>query len=161
MTVPQTGRGRQLRVVSRWMLASACIAALVFSLSACTVVQPTLKPTVAPSDSLLDPLVQITDPDSERFISANIEPVLHVLGTGPHSYSVEAPESYVKQVQFFLACAPESTFTVTMVKFYSGPCTGEYQNSGTIPVPDDGKNLVIEVAIPDDAEFWLVGIPIQ
>jgi hypothetical protein len=109
----------------------------------------------------VDPLTQITDPHSSEHVNSGIQPVLHVKGTGPHSYSISRPADGVQQIKFYLSCAPDSTFTLTMMsKSYAGGCPKRFANTGTIPLPPGDERIAIKLDVPKGVGFWLLAIPI-
>ena len=130
---------------------------------------PTANPTVpvssstphASSTGLVDPFTEISDPHSDRFVNKGIEPALHVKGNGPQSYTIPRPANGVRQFQFYVSCSPESTFTLTMTKFYSGSCSKQFSNTGTIPLPPGDGPIDVQLEVPEGVDCWLLAIPIN
>jgi len=163
---------------SSWLCAHRSLAAAVaiaasLTLSACTWTDssPERSRTPAPSSSqaaaaeLVDPLSEITDPQSPTFIREGITPMLHTEGTGPSSHTIVMPDFPVEQVQFFVSCDPTATFTVAVTKdrprMFSGECAARFQNSGSFPIPVGETSFSIEIDIPQGVQYWLVGIPVE
>ncbi len=139
------------------------------ALTACTAEgnpQPSSGPsttmTTPTSKGPIDPLSEITNSDSNRYIPGAAGALLHVEGTGPQDYPMEHPNEGFSQVQFFVSCAPESEFTVRIpTNFYSGPCELSFANTGAIPIPDGDGQVTVSIDVPADTKYWLVGIPIE
>jgi len=106
-------------------------------------------------------LSELSDPNAERFKASNPAPVIHKNGTGPGHFTISRPEAPTTQVEFFVSCSPDSSFTVTMTKFYSGPCSATFQNTGTIPLPPDVQTLGVDLDIPNGVQYWLVGLSVN
>jgi hypothetical protein len=152
------------RSVSRSLLL---IALSGVALTGCTAVAAAGHSTPHPvgsrtgSGSIVDPLSELTDPDSQVFQAKKITPLLHVRATGPQDFTIARPASSATQVQFYVACAPDTHFTITMGTFYSAPCSYRFLNSGAIPSSATAGtgDLSVKVTIPKGVEYWLVAIP--
>jgi len=108
-----------------------------------------------------DPLALVEDSESGFYIPDHAEPLVHSHDIGPGAFPVAVADG-VTGVQVFVACSPESTFTVyAFDNFYSGPCTHVAINSATIPVPNGVAQTEIELDLPDDVDRFLVAIPIE
>ncbi|WP_231556534.1 hypothetical protein, partial [Cryobacterium sp. MLB-32] len=95
----------------------------------------TSSATPAPSGAgLVDPMVDLKNPDSTDFVEGEISPIIHEQGTGPTKFTIERPDPSTKALKFFVSCEPSNTFTVTTSTFYSGPCSTRFSSSGSIPL---------------------------
>jgi hypothetical protein len=164
-----------MRIAAKRLILGSSGLAIALLLSACTFGSVPAISSVRPSASVhhasstsqtpVDPLTQITDPHSSEYVNSEIQPVLHVKGTGPHSYSISAPADDVQAIRFFVSCAPDTDFkltmtTVTKSQFYSGGCPTRFANTGTVPLPPGNERVAIELDVPAGIDFWLLAIPI-
>jgi hypothetical protein len=142
------------------------VCAAAFGLTGC-VPSPSATPstftpgpsttTVSP-DELVDPLSEITDPESDVFIDQGLTPLIHEQQTGAATVPIRIDQS-VTAVEFFISCAPISEFEITLGGLsYSGGCLGVMTGSGTIPVSSPAPTAVM-VDVPDGVKYWLVAIP--
>jgi hypothetical protein len=134
----------------------ACGVALTST--GCTQTTRSVSPKSDVSASPVDPLSDLAASDEfERF--SGVEPVVHERGRGAATFEVPRPPGDAEEVSFFVACAPASTFTVTLGTFFSGPCGRHFENSGSIPLPAGDAPLRIAIDVPKTTRYWLVGVP--
>ncbi len=119
------------------------------------------RPTAsgAPTDSggPADPLATITDPSSGDFVAEEFTTVLDDRGTGSATFTV--PRSAADDdLRFYVACSPDSRFTVTVGTFFSGQCSQRFQNSGQLPLPEGSGPISVTLELPDSVDYWLVAI---
>jgi hypothetical protein len=153
----------------RFIALPVTAVALALALVGCTESTTPAPPRTPPESAtmpasagpLIDPLSELTDPKDERFESSTLIPVVHEHGTGPGHYSIARPAEPTAQVRFYISCTPDSMFTLTMTKSFSGPCSTTFQNTGMIPLPPDIQTLGIDLDIPNGVQYWLVGIPVN
>lgn len=139
------------------------------TLSGCAATPPTADPSspiesATPAQSgtgLVDPLVDLKNPDSTDFVEGEISALIHEQGTGPTRFEIERPDALTKALKFFVSCEPSNTFTVTTSTFYSGPCSIHFSSSGSIPLSRGDGPLTVSIDVPEDVAFWLVAIPVQ
>ena len=157
------------------LLISALVVVGCVTLSGCVANSPTADPSsptasASPTESvdpaqsgteLVDPLVDLKNPDSTDYVEGEISPLIHEQGTGPTKFEIERPDALTNALKFFVSCEPSNTFTVTTSTFYSGQCSTRFSSSGSIPLsPADGP-LTVSIDVPEDVAFWLVAIPVQ
>lgn len=119
----------------------------------------TSRPTIA--HQIFDPWTDVTNPKSPAFIAQGIFPLLHAYARGTHRFTIDRPVSKSAQIQFLVACSPNSHFTVTMGGFFSTQCSAHVGGAGAIPIsqtPGDGP-LHVTITVPRNTSYWLVGIP--
>jgi len=142
-------------------------ALLAVGLTGCTNFAPAPSNSFASSSSSSatkprDPLLEIHNEDSDFYVSKTVEPALHKKGTGPVSLDVPRLAPSISQLKFFITCAPASNFTITLSKFYSGPCSpSDLTSSGSIPLPSSKDPLNVTIDVPKGVQYWLVAIPIE
>ncbi|MDR4533559.1 hypothetical protein [Glutamicibacter sp. PS] len=148
------------------------VAALVFgsmTLTACTSTPSPSEPTprtpasATPSQpELVDPLSEISDVSSALYREESANPVLHVQGHGPATYTFELEHDPVA-VEYFLACTPQSQYKVTASGFFASGCINEFNATGQIPVSTDEQEagrVKVTVDIAEETTYWFVGIPV-
>jgi hypothetical protein len=106
----------------------------------------------------VDPLVDLASSEYADLIDG-VRPSLHRRGDGPGRYTI-GRSAGVREQRFFVSCAPEAPFTVTLGTFYSGTCTSHFTSSGSIPVPAGDGPLSVEVDVAAGVHYWLVAIPV-
>lgn len=116
--------------------------------------------TASGADQLEDPLESVKDPNSSDFVGLDIVPLLHAQGAGNAEYTINKPAGPIA-VRFYVACSPESEFTVRMGTFFSGQCAPKFQNSGQFPTDVDAENRSVNLEIPDSVKYWILALPIQ
>lgn len=104
-----------------------------------------------------DPLATLTDQRSSDFLADRLDPVVHARGRGPAHLTV-LPAPGTGSVRFYVVCSPDSHFTVTMCGFFSGPCGRQFENSGQIPLPATAASVTVDLDLPQDVDYWLVGL---
>jgi hypothetical protein len=110
----------------------------------------------ANSSAPIDPMARITDTSDDFYSDA--APVLHETGSGTRTYDVSKVPPGTRRITFYVSCAPDSHYEVTMGGTFAGPCGRVVGNSGGIPLSGDGhRNVTIK--LPAGTDFWLVGIP--
>jgi hypothetical protein len=144
----------------RWSVPLVVGAAL---LAGCTSAQPQHRqasPTAPVSVVPRDPLLALADTASPRYGQGSSEPVLHRSGQGPAQFSVARPEG-AAGVRFYVSCAPDSRFRVSMGTFFAGSCSTEFQNSGQIPIGPAGQTLEVTLDVPRGVHYWIVGLAVS
>lgn len=164
----QEGCGSQKRsaIISSFPRVPLILSVVVLVLSGCTPasVAPE-QAVVVPSESaspelgFVDPLIFANSPDSDMYVESVGDPVIHERGNGPTEFSVPRPPAPATGVVFMLSCSAPAQFTITMDKFFSGPCDFAPLNSGGIPIPPGDDDLSVTVDVPVGVEYWLVGLP--
>jgi hypothetical protein len=149
------------KLAGQFMAAIASSALLIAVMSGCTADSARPLPSATASPTLIDPLSQLTDPNESAYIAQHVPTVLHKRGTGPAEFSIEPLDASVESIRFFVACTPESRFTVTMSTFFSGRCGSQFQNTGEIPMSDPLDSQKVQLQIPADVHFWLVAVPVE
>jgi hypothetical protein len=132
------------------------------SLAACTSSDdhPDGSPrSTAAASRLVDPLVTVNDVDSDFNQDDTGAPVLHEEGTGPTTFTINRPTD-AHSIRFFVSCAPDHTFKVTMGEFYSGDCGREINSSGEIPFDSKTGKLSVVLDVPHGVDFWILGLPV-
>lgn len=146
---------------SRWSFVPALAGVLL--LSACTggdqeaVAAPSNAVQPAGVASPEDPLDIITDPRSGDFLADGVSTVLHEQGSGPQVFSLARPQ-HATSIQFYVSCAPDAQFTVTMELFFAGGCAERFVNYGAIPLPDGAAELKVDLDLPTGVAYWIVGV---
>lgn len=112
--------------------------------------------TTSSAKAPIDPLVRITDKSDDFYSDA--QPVVHELGRGTKTFDIGGLPAGTKRITFYVSCAPDSHYEVTMGKTFAGPCERIVGNSGGIPL-DGGGDAHVTVKLPAQTQFWLVGIP--
>ena len=136
------------------------IAAL---LSGCSSVQPSDRqalPSAPVSVVPRDPLLVLGDVHSPQYYQDSTQPVLHRSGQGPARFTVARPEG-AGGVRFYVSCAPDSRFRVSMGTFFSGACSTDFQNSGQIPLGPAGQALEVTLDVPRGVHYWIVGLAVS
>jgi len=110
---------------------------------------------------LVDPLSEVTDPHNSRYIADEVATLLHERGKGPTTAAIDDLGSGTKSVRFFVACSPDSHFTLSMVGYYSGPCGRTFENTGEIPIIAGQSKATVTLDLPGGVSYWLLAIPIS
>lgn len=120
--------------------------------------RPTQAASSASTDagSIEDPLSAITSKDDEAYVADSVQPLLHTNGAGPSRFEISA-SAETKGVRVYLACAPDSEFSVQIGKGFSGSCSKKFENWADIPVEPGSRE--VNVKIPDSTKFIILVIP--
>lgn len=109
--------------------------------------------------ALVDPLTELTDASSDRFVSENPHAVIHERGKGSQTYAATALPAQSTKLTVYIACVPSGAFTVRVgAQWYSGHCAERFQNSGGFPV-SPGDRPTVRLEISDKAQTWMVAVP--
>lgn len=146
--------------------AIACLVLLV-GMTGCTVGAPqesqpngvqksgtASRPIYKTTHGVVDPLSEITDKYNSEFVSSSVGVVLHKSGKGPTAYPVSITQG-TPSVRAYIACSPESKFTVRIGKRFSGTCASTFQNFADIP-PQNAQRVNVE--IPSNTNFTILVI---
>jgi hypothetical protein len=106
--------------------------------------------------TIVDPLSEITDKNNKRYVADSVGTILHVNGSGPSRYKVSIDKG-TRSVRAYIACIPESHYTVTINKSFSGECAETFQAYADIPVQSGNVDAVVNV--PNGTQFILAVIP--
>jgi hypothetical protein len=121
--------------------------------------EPTHTGSTPPGDTnatIVDPLSEITDKNNERYVADSVRPILHANGSGPFRYKLSI-DNGTHSVRAYIACTPESPYTVIINKSFSGECAKTFQAYADIPVQSGNVNAI--VTVPNGTQFILVVIP--
>jgi hypothetical protein len=106
-----------------------------------------------------DPLLQLADTDSPQFTDDSSRPLLHRSGQGPAHFTLPRPAS-ATAVRFYVSCSPDSRFRVTMNTWFSGPCSTAFENSGQLPLGPVDQPVSVDLDLPADVHYWIVGLAV-
>ena len=122
---------------------------------------PPVSQHSAATATVVDPLAELTDKKNPRYVADQVTTVLHEQGTGPKTFQIAITPG-TQRLEFYVACSPDSSFTVTTSTFFSGSCSTTFQNSGAIPVsPPSATSVSASLQISDTARYWIVARPTQ
>jgi hypothetical protein len=146
----------------RHLLVAVSVAvATVAGLGGCVPSRPAPTATSPHRSALVDPLSEVTDPRSPRYIDEQVSTLLHRRGTGPMTATIDDLGEGTRSVRFFVACSPDSHFTLTMTGYYSGPCGRTFENTGEIPLAPGVSKATVTLDLPRGVSYWLLAIPIS
>jgi hypothetical protein len=142
----------------RRCVAVLTAAAAVLSAAACTGDDGgAARGSAASATAARDPLLQLTDTDSPQYTDDSARPLLHRSGQGPAHFTLPRPAS-ATAVRFYVSCSPDSRFRVTMSTWFSGPCSTAFQNSGQLPLGPVDRPVSVDLDLPADVHYWIVGL---
>lgn len=149
---------------AREVLGVAVVVLLAGMVASCTTVsEPTPQSTrgaTSVTGQLHDPLDSVTDPNSTDFVGTLLTPVLHTQGVGPSTYQIDKPQGPTA-IRFYVACYPDSDFTVRVGTFFSGRCASKFQNSGQFSTGSAANKLDVRLEIPKGVRYWILALPMQ
>lgn len=106
-----------------------------------------------------DPLVRITDPRDEAYVSPEPKVLWREHARGPARLSVERSAAS-NGIVVYISCSPTSNYTVRQVddstQFMSGDCNREFQSFGEFPLTGSGEHLEFELVLPQEVDRWVV-----
>lgn len=146
-----------------WLRRSVPLLVAAALLSGCTAAQPQHRQALPSSPRSVvprDPLLDLRNMHSPRYDQDSAEPVLHRSGHGPARFTVARPDG-ASGVRFYVSCAPDSRFRVSMGTFFSGTCSTDFQNSGQIPLGPAGQALEVTLDVPPGVHYWIVGLAVS
>lgn len=110
--------------------------------------------TAATGGGIVDPLSELTDPSDDRALADGTYAVLLASrAAGARSFSFEVPPD-VTSVRVYLACAPASTFRVTVARAFSGGCASRFQDFADIPTRSGTRT--VRVTVPGSTRYSLL-----
>lgn len=115
---------------------------------------------VASASAARDPLVVLADTDSPQYTDDAARPVVHRSGTGSAHFTIRRPDS-ATAIRFYVSCSPDSRFRVSIGTWFSGPCSTAFDNSGQLPLGPVGQPVTVDLELPSDVHYWLVGLPVS
>jgi hypothetical protein len=146
---------------ARRCLAALAVAAAVLPVTACTGDRDDVASArAAASTTARDPLVALADTDSPDYSDDSARPVVHRSGTGPAHFTVPRPDS-ATAIRFYVSCSPDSRFRVSIGTWFAGPCSTAFQNSGQLPLGPIGQPVTVDLDLPTDVHYWLVGLAVS
>jgi hypothetical protein len=123
---------------ARRCLAALAVAAAVLPVTACTGDRDDVASArAAASTTARDPLVAL-----------------------PAHFTVPRPDS-ATAIRFYVSCSPDSRFRVSIGTWFAGPCSTAFQNSGQLPLGPIGQPVTVDLDLPTDVHYWLVGLAVS
>lgn len=115
--------------------------------------------SAASASGARDPLVVLADTDSPQYTDDSARPVVHRSGTGPAHFTIRRPDS-ATAIRFYVSCSPDSRFRVSIGTWFSGPCSTAFDNSGQLSLGPVGQPVTVDLDLPSDVHYWIVGLAV-